>query len=132
MSFTDDADNEETLTSAATAQVAPPPLTASLENAATSHDGSTAFTFELRFSEEVKLSYKTLRDHSFTVTKAKRLEQGSNIGWRITVVPDGNAAVTIVLPVTTDCNATGAICTRDDSDRPLSNRLEITVSGPGQ
>ena len=118
---------------------APPPvtLTASLENAATSHNGTDAFTFELRFSEDVRLSYKTLRDHSLavtggTVTKAKRLEQGSNIGWRITVVPDGNAAVTIVLPVTTDCNATGAICTRDDSDRPLSNRLELTVSGPGQ
>ena len=143
VSFTDDANNQETQTSAATATVAgapadPPPadpLTASLANAATSHNGTDAFTFELRFSEDVRLSYKTLRDHSLTVTggtvtKAKRLEQGSNIGWRITVVPDGDAAVTIVLPVTTDCNATGAICTRDDSDRPLSNRLEITVSGP--
>ena len=37
--------------------------------------------------------------------------------------------MTIVLPVTTDCNAQGAICTGDG--RPLSNRLEITVSGPG-
>ena len=50
VSFTDDADYEEMLTSAATAAVtaAPSdPLTARLENAATSHDGQTAFTFEL-------------------------------------------------------------------------------------
>ena len=138
VSFTDDADYEEMLTSAATAAVtaAPAdPLTASLENAATSHDGQTAFTFELRFSEDVKLSYKTLRDHSLTVTggtvkKAKRLEQGSNIRWRITVEPDSSSDVTLVLPVTTDCDDTGAVCTKD-GERPLSNRLSFTVSGPG-
>ena len=136
VSFTDDAGNDETLTSDATDAVAglpPEPLTASIENAATSHDG-TAFTFELRFSEELGLSYKTLRDHAFTVTggdvkKAKRLEQGSNIGWRITVKPNGNGDVTIVLPETSDCDAQGAICTEDG--RKLSNRLELTVSGTG-
>ena len=137
VSFTDDAGNEESLTSAATASVAalpPEPLTAVIENAATSHDG-TAFTFELRFSEEVKLSYKTLRDHAFTVaggevTKARRLEKRKNAGWEITISPDGDGTVTIVLPATTDCPATGAICTGDG--RMLSNRLEFTVSGPGQ
>ena len=36
--------------------------------------------------------------------------------------------MTIVLPETTDCNAQGAICTEDD--RALSNRLELTVTGP--
>ena len=138
VSFSDDAGNGETLTSAATAAVAGlplPPLTASLENVATSHDGESVFTFELRFSEEFGISYKTLRDHAFTVTggavkKAKRLEQGSNIGWRITVRPDGNGQVVIVLPETTDCDAQGAICTEDG--RKLSHRLELTVSGPGQ
>ena len=137
VSFTDDGGNEESLTSAATDAVEArplPPLTASLENAATSHDGESVFTFELRFSEEFGISYKTLRDHAFTVTggtvkKAKRLEQGSNIGWRITVRPDGNGQVVIVLPETTDCGDQGAICTGDG--RMLSNRLELTVSGPG-
>ena len=65
VSFTDDAGNGESLTSAATDAVAglpPPPLTASLENAPGSHDGVNTFTFELRFSEEFSLSYKTLRD----------------------------------------------------------------------
>ena len=136
VSFTDDTGNDETLTSAASAAVAAaplPPLTALIENAAASHDGESVFTFELRFSEEFGLSYKTLRDHAFTVTdgrvtKAQRLEQGSDIGWRITVRPDGNGDVTIVLPETTDCDAQGAICTEDG--RMLSHRLELTVSGP--
>ena len=66
VSFDDDADNEETLTSAATAAVAaaPSPLTVSLENAATTHDGSAVFTFEIRFIEEFALSYKTLKFHA--------------------------------------------------------------------
>ena len=117
VSFTDDRGHGEELASAATAAVeaAPlPPLTASLENVATSHDGESAFTFELRFSEEFSLSYKTLRDHAFTVTggtvrKAQRLEQRSNVGWRITVRPDGNGQVAVVLPETTDCDDQGAI-----------------------
>ena len=109
------------------------PLTASLENAPEAHDGEAAFTFELRFSEEFDLSYQTLRDHAFTVVggvveKAQRLTKGSNIGWRITVQPDSNADVTITLPVTEDCGHQGAICTEDG--KRLSNRLELTVSGP--
>ena len=99
-----------------------------------SHDGSASFTFELRFSEEMPLSYKTLRDHAFTVTggevtRARRLERPGNIRWEITVRPDGDGTVTIVLPITTYCAPAGAVCTGDG--RMLSNRLEITVSGPG-
>ena len=95
------------------------------------HNGS-AFTFDLTFSEEFGISYVTLRDDAFSVTdgevtSARRLTQGSNIGWTITVTPDSAADVTIVLPVTTDCNARGAVCTADG--RKLSNRLEFTVSG---
>ena len=127
VSFTDDAGNEETLTREATAAVAQP-LTAE------SHDGQATFTFELRFSEQFSLSFKTLRNHAFTVTggemtNARRLEQGSNVRWEITVKPDGDAGVTVVLPETTDCDAQGAICTGDG--RKLSNRTELTVSGPG-
>ena len=136
VSFTDDTGNDETLTSAATAAVAAvplPQLTAVIENAAASHDGENVFTFELRFSEEFGISYKTLRDHAFTVTggtvrKAQRLEQGSNIGWRITVRPNSDGQVTITLPITEDCDAQGAICTEDG--RMLSTELELTVSGP--
>ena len=135
VSFTDDADNEETLTSAATASVAAAPsrLTVSLENGATTHDGSAVFTFEIRFSEEFALSYTTLKFRAFDVTggevlNAQRMDKPSNIRWLIKVRPDSNGDVTVVLPVTEDCAAQGAICTEDG--RPLSNRLEMTVTGP--
>ena len=112
------------------------PLTASVHGVPAAHDGSTTFTFELRFSEEpaAGFSYKTLRDHALTVAggdvvKARRLEKGKNVRWEISVTADGNGTVTVMLPVTTDCTAEGAICT--DDGRMLSNRLEITVPGPG-
>ena len=57
---------------------------------------------------------------------ARRQEQGSNQRWTITVRPaSANDTVNITLPETTDCNATGAICT--DDDRPLSHSLSATV-----
>ena len=138
VSFTDDRGHSETLTSAATETVIaaedPPAvlLTASFGNMPATHNGSV-FTFDLTFSEEFGISYVTLRDDAFSVTdgevtSARRLTQGSNIGWTITVTPDSAADVTIVLPVTTDCDADGAVSTADG--RKLSNRLEFTVSGP--
>ena len=45
VSFTDDAGNAESLTSAATAAVAPPPLTASFESVPAEHDGRTSVQF---------------------------------------------------------------------------------------
>ena len=110
-------------------------LTASEHDLPASHDGSTTFTFELRFSETPRegFSYKTLRDHAFTVVggevvKVRRLEAGQNVRWEISVTPDGNGTVDIVLPATTDCEADGAVCT--DDGRMLSNLLEITIAGP--
>ena len=133
VSFTDDAGNAETLTSGATTAAALPPLTASAHDVPASHDGSAAFTFELHFSEEIPLSYVTLRDHAFTVTggtvtKARRLERGKNVRWEITVDPSGDADVSVSLPVTTDCDSQGAICTGDG--RRLSNGLALLVPGP--
>ena len=109
-------------------------MTVTLENPTASHDGQAVFTFEIRFSEEFDISYRTLRDHAFTVTggqvtKAQRLDKPSNISWRVTVAPDGDGDVTVVLPVTTDCAASGAICTGDG--RKLSTSIEFTVTGPG-
>ena len=128
-------DDDTMLSSPLEFTVKGPPLTASFESVPTSHNGSGEFRFRIAFSEEFSLSYKTLRDdHVFTVeggkvTGARRLVKGSNIGWEIVVKPDSNGDVTIVLPATTDCDAQGAICA--DGDKKLSNRLEITVSGPG-
>ena len=55
VSFTDDAGYAETLTSAPTEAITAPPLTAEFRDAPSSHDGQSAFTFELRFSENFDL-----------------------------------------------------------------------------
>ena len=136
VTFTDDRENAEALTSIATAAVAaaPEPLTVRLKAAApATHDGSSEFTFEIEFSEEFGISYATLRDHAFTVTggsveKAQRTDKPSNIPWLIEIKPQGNGDVTIELPATTDCDAEGAICTSDG--RMLSNEVKLTVTGP--
>ena len=155
--FTDDAGNEETMTSnpviAAPPAVIPdedpvvnpdedvvvipdedvvetPGLTATNSAAPASHDGTTAFTFELRFSEEVSMGYEAMRDHVFTVTGgtvtgARRLAAPSNIGWEIRVTPSGNGDVVLALPVTSDCDAQGAVCTGDGVK--LSEEVNLTV-----
>ena len=107
-------------------------LTASFDNMPATHNGSE-FTFDLAFSEDFPLSYVTLRDDAFTVDggnveNAQRKVPGSNQTWTITVKPDGNGAVSITLPETADCNATGAICT--DDERKLSNSTPASIAGP--
>ena len=135
VSFTDDGGNDESLTSAATDTVELPPLTASVHNVPSSHNGQDSFTFELRFSADPKpaFSYTTVRDHAFTVTGglvtyARRLEPGKNVRWQITVSPGYGAAITIALNATTDCSAQGAICTEEGGK--LSGGLQFTVPGP--
>ena len=121
------------------------PLTASFHGLPAAHDGFSAFGFELNFSEEVKLSQRTLRDGSALqvangrVTKAKRLAKGENRRWAITVQPDepswtgrGSSpfrAVTVMLPPTwQDCAAAGAVCTH--AGKKLSAPVSATVPGP--
>ena len=134
VSFTDDAGHEERLTSAATDAVAaaPEPLTASFEDMPAEHAGQGSFSFRVAFSDEINISYKTVRDASFTVT-AGEVTQASRVDgrrdlWEITVEPDSDGDVAITLPETTDCDASGAICT--SAGRPLSHALSATVAGP--
>ncbi len=105
------------------------PLTASIENDPGSHDGSSAFTFELHFSEEVQLSSATLRNAAFSVsggqvTNAQPQSEAST-RWTVTVQPTGNESVTIALPATTDCTSAGAVCTSDG--RPLVAPVQLVV-----
>ena len=131
VSFDDDRNFLETLTSEATATVVTP-LTAEFQDAPDKHDGTGFFTFKIAFSEPISIGYVTLRDDSLDVTngsatKAKRVNGQSDL-WEITVEPDSDADVTVVLPVTEDCAAQDAVCTRDGTK--LSNRSELTVPGP--
>ena len=98
--FTDDAGYYESFTSGGTAPVAAAPVslfTASTHDTPESHDGSAAFTFELRFSEAPVegVTDSTLEDHALaviggTVTDVSQLETGKNLRWEITVQPSGN------------------------------------------
>ena len=128
VSFTDNAGNAESVTSDAVD--GPDPLTATTRDAPRSHDGSTAFAFELRFSEAPAVGFATVRDHAFTVTggsldKVRRLVPGSNAWWEITVTPSSEADVTLALNATTNCSAEGAICNVDGVK--LSGVLELVV-----
>ena len=139
VTFRDDADNAESLTSMATTAVAAQPaetpvdlLTASFANVPADHNGEH-FTFQLTFSENVEAGYARIRDHAFTIDgatidSASRITQGSNQGWNVEVNPTGNEAITITLPETTDCNAARAICT--DDERMLSHATSEIVAGP--
>ena len=107
-------------------------LTASFANVPADHNGDN-FTFDLTFSENVDAGYARIRDHALTVTggsiaSASRITQGSNQGWNVEVDPTGNGSVTITLPETIDCNASGAICT--DDSRKLSHPTSAIVAGP--
>ena len=140
VSFTDDAGHAESLTSAATDAVtaapesgsAAEPLTAAFEGVPAAHDGETAFRVRLAFSEGISISYTRMRDASFTVTggdvtQARRVDGRRDL-WEITIEPDADEAVTVRLPETTDCAASGAICTGDG--RGLSQALSATIAGP--
>ena len=139
VTFTDDADNEETLTSEATAAVAaaaPAPLTAGFQDLPDSHDDSTTFTFRVLFSEDVGISYVNMRDDAFTVdegdvTGARRVD-GRNDLWEITVEPDGDDGVAVTLTGNRACTTAGAVCTREDSPRQLTNSPTATVTGPAE
>ena len=131
VSFTDDAGNQETLTSEATPTVEEP-LTAELRNVPESHSGTGTFTLRILFSEPITAGFSALKEHSFeatnaTIKRAQRVD-GRNDLRKFTIQPSSDADVLLVLPVTTDCEDEGAICTSDN--KVLSNRLEIVVPGP--
>ena len=109
-------------------------LTAHVQDMPEAHDGQSSFKFALLFNQEVDGSYRDMRDHVLqisegTVTNTRRLEPPSDRSWEYTVRPNADTDMTIVLPVTSDCAAVGAVCTEDG--KRLSNGLTATVSGPG-
>ena len=110
----------------------PTPLTARFVGMPAEHNGTDAFTFRIAFSDGINISYKTFRDHSLevtggSVTKARRVNRRRDL-WEITVEPNADADVSVVLPVTEDCSTQGAVCTSDG--KKLSNRVTLPVAGP--
>ena len=111
------------------------PLTAAFVDVPAEHDGKTAFSFELRFSEDFpgRLSYKVFKDHALQVTNGraigvKRAAPHQNQSWTITVRPWSVEDVTVTLPAATDCAAPGSVCT--EAGRKLANTVTARVLGP--
>ncbi len=134
VSFTDDRDNPEgPLESAATATVTAPAvagLTAEFLDVPDEHDSSSAFTFRLAFSEDIRNGYRRVRDDLLsttggTVTGARRVEKRRDL-WEIEVEPSGSDAVTVTLAAGEDCAT--APCTNDR--RTLSEEISATIAGP--
>ena len=109
------------------------PLTATFEDVPAAHDGS-AFTFRMAFSEDIGISYRALREDALAVTGG-RVTRGARVDDRrdlfeMTVAPDGDGAVSIELPAGRACGVSGAICTKGENRRQLTNSLSATVAGP--
>ena len=109
------------------------PLTAAFEGLPEAHDGETAFSFRLAFSEAVAVTPEAMRTRALTVaggaaTGAARVDGESGV-WEITVTPDSREDLSIALAPAEDCEAEGAVCTSDG--RTLSAVPAHIVPGPG-
>ena len=60
-----------------------------------------------------------------TVTKARRLTPGSNLGWEVTVTPSQSGDIDIRLPARA-CGETNSVCVRG---QPLAQAVSVTVPG---
>ena len=112
----------------------PAPLTASFEAVPEAHDGESAFRFRVAFSENIGISYRSLREDAFQVaggrvTRGKRVDDRRDL-FEMTVEPDGGGDVTVTLPAGRECSVSGAICTKGENRRQLTNTPTATVAGP--
>ena len=109
-------------------------LTASFENLPEAHDGESTFRFRVAFSEPIGISYRSLREDAFEVTggrvtRGKRVDDRRDL-FEMTVEPDGGGDVTVTLPAGRECTVSGAICTKGENRRQLTNAPTATVAGP--
>ena len=115
-----------------TATVAGPILTASFEGLPSQHDGATAFSFRIAFSDEIATDEEEFRDHSVEVwggevTRAEPVGQRRDL-WEVEVEPASEDSVMVSLKPAWSCAATGAVCTA--GGRLLSVIPATMVPGP--
>ena len=123
------------LTLSAPQVVAP---TAAFSGLPQAHDGETAFSLSLAFSEEVAADAATLQGGNGepgaltvaggTVERLVQVEPGSSRHWTLRIEPDGEDTVTVTLAAIADCAAGNAVCTGDG--RALAGGVSGAVPGP--
>ena len=106
-------------------------LTASFEDEPGGHDGESAFTLRIAFSEAVAIDAPSVGVINGSVTEVRRVDGRDDL-WEITVVPASNGVVFVSLlqPLNLACGEAGAICTADG--RPLSVSISTAVRGPDE
>ena len=108
-------------------------LTAEFVEYPEAHDGSAEFTVRVEFTDDIAQGTKNnlRRALSLTGVGVKRiLRVDSRLDlFEITLVPDGDGDATVTLgPSTTDCTASEAICTSDDT--ALTGTITASIPGP--
>ena len=91
----------------------PQPLIARFTNLPEGNHGETSFNFDISFNQDVATQKLAMQNDVMTVTNgeitsAERVSGQSRL-WRITVRPVDGRDVTVELPATTGCSATGAV-----------------------
>ena len=118
-------------------QVVDTPFTVRLAGVPAEHDGESAVSFEVHFSEEPQgYSFRTLRDATLDIRQGgtrltptvKRKNKPSNRAWTVTVEPASKADLAVAIAAAADCAAPGAVCNGDGE--ALSNAVSATVLGP--
>ena len=114
------------------ATVSGPTLTASFQGLPSQHDGETAFSFRIAFSEEIATGEEEFRDHSVEVwggrvTRAEPVDQRRDL-WEVEIEPASDDLVMISLRPSLSCDETGAVCTA--GGRRLSVSPATMVAGP--
>ena len=109
------------------------PLTAEFRDMPETHDGESAFTLRIAFSEPLSwMNGRRLREDVVAVaggraTKASRVNRRRDL-WQLTVEPNSLVDVTVTLAAGAACGTPAAICTKDG--RALSETISATVRGP--
>ena len=110
------------------------PLTVWFEDVPGSHDGESAFTMKIAFSEGVDARGGELRNHVLAVSGGRKLSLGRAEGrkdlYEAAIRPRGDGDVTIITWLHSDpeCGTAGTVCTADG--RALSNSVTMVVPGP--
>ena len=111
------------------------PLTGQVQNAPDSHDGSTAFSFRIVFSEDVDIEPDELRDDAIkvshaTVTAAARVDERDDL-WELTLTPNATQAISIQLRGQLECSQDAAICTADGKKLAANVTHSVPYAAPG-
>ena len=127
-----DGEDPRKLYNSPAATVSGPTLTASFQGLPSQHDGETAFSFRIAFSEEIATGEEEFRDHSVEVwggrvTRAEPVDQRRDL-WEVEIEPASDDLVMVSLRPSLSCDETGAVCTA--GGRRLSVSPATMVAGP--